>query len=154
MNNQSQQLLRDSNIKPTDKIIAEGLGEVSSIYTIFFEELKKNNISLTDWRYYNDGKAWLSKGEYRWTTSRGTSKIKPIFWVSIWKGFFKISFSFSESVKEKLLTLSLSEETKKMISLIKPNGNKMKSLSIVFDVYNDSLFNDIFILSEFRKENI
>ena len=89
--NTAQQLLRDANVKPTAEIIADGLGATNTTYTKFIEELKKYNISLMDWRYYNDGKAWLSKGEYKWTTARGTNKVKPIFWLSIWEDAFRVS---------------------------------------------------------------
>ena len=88
MNKTAEQLLRNPDIKPTKQIIADGLGEVNNIYESFVNRLKEFDISLMDWRYYNDGKAWLSKSEYKWTTSRGTERAKPIFWLSIWKDFF------------------------------------------------------------------
>lgn len=153
MDKEALQLLRDSSIKPTDNIIAECLGTTSEVYNLFLEELKKHSITLMEWRYYNDGKAWLSKGEYKWTTSRGTNKVQPIFWISIWKGFFKISFNFSEKTKEKLLALPISEDTKDLIKNIKPNGNKMKFLAVIFDVNYEKQLNDIFLLAQFRKEN-
>lgn len=148
-----QPVLRDPTIVPTDEVIAAGLGTANHVYTKFIEELKKYDISLMEWRYYNDGKAWLSKGEYKWTTSRGTNKVKSIFWISIWSGFFKVSFLFNERARDELLGLSISEETKKMIKNIKPNGNKIKFLSVVFNVDNTNQFYDIFELSKFRKEN-
>lgn len=101
MDNVSRQLLRDPNVKPTDKIIEDGLGETNNIYAEFIEKLMEYDIHLMDWRYYNDGKAWLSKGEYRWVTLRGTNKVKPIFWLSIWDGFFKVSFNFSERIRDE-----------------------------------------------------
>lgn len=152
--NNAQQLLRDPNIVPTVEVIADGLGTTNNVYIKFIDELKKYDISLMEWRYYNDGKAWLSKGEYKWTTSRGTNKVKPMFWLSIWDGFFKVSFFFSEKTRDQLLSLSISEGTKEMIKSIKPNGDKMKFLSIIFDVDNVKQFNDIFVLSQFRKEYI
>ena len=71
-----------------------------------------------DWRVYNDGKARLSKGEDKWTTSRGSQKVKPIFWLSIWDGFFKVSFHFPEKMREELVTLSLREEIKEKIKTL------------------------------------
>jgi len=154
MDKTPQQLLRNPDIKPTNQMIADGLGEVNNTYIKFIKELKEYGISLMDWRYYNDGKAWLSKGEYKWITSRGTNKVKPIFWLSIWEGFFKVSFFFSEKARDKLLTLSISEDTKDLIRNIQPPGKKMRFLSIIFDVENDKQINDIYILAQFRKENI
>ncbi|HJG22377.1 MAG TPA: DUF3788 domain-containing protein [Enterococcus durans] len=80
--------------------------------------MKSQGITLMDWRFYNDGKAWLSKGEDKWTTSRGSQKVKPIFWLSIWDGFFKVSFHFPEKMREELVTLSLREEIKEKIKTL------------------------------------
>ena len=149
-----KQLLKNPDIKPTHQIIAQGLGLANSTYEKFIDELDKRSISLMDWRYYNDGKAWLSKGEYKWVTSRGTNKVKPIFWLSIWDSYFKVSFFFSEKTREKLLALPLSEETTLQIKATAPHGKNMQYLSIIFNVEDDRQINDIYLLSDFRKEHI
>lgn len=151
---QGQQLLRDPNVNPSNEIIADGLGVANNTYIKFIDVLEHNDITLMDWRYYNDGKAWLSKGEYKWTTTRGTNKVKPIFWLSIWEGFFKVSFFFNEKTRNELLDLPISKEVKEMIRSIEPHGNKMPFLSVIFDVSNDKQLDDILVLSQFRKENI
>jgi hypothetical protein len=152
--NKAQQLLKDANVKPTAEIIANGLGATNNTYTKFIEGLKKYDISLMDWRYYNDGKVWLSKGEYKWTTTRGTDKVKPIFWLSIWEGFFKISFFFSTSVQDELLALPISQEAKKLIKNANPMGKTMRFIPIIFDVDDDEQLDDLFILAQFRKDNL
>lgn len=150
----AQQLLRDANIEPTAEIIADGLGAANTVYLKFLAELEKYSISLMDWRYYNDGKAWLSKGEYKWTTARGTNKVKPIFWLSIWEQSFRVSFLFSEKVREELLSLSISTATKEIINNTEPNGKTMKYLPIIFDITDDSLLDDVYVLAQFRKEKV
>lgn len=152
--NNPQQLLRDAEIEPTAEIIANGLGPATSVYLKFLGDLQKYGISLMDWRYYNDGKAWLSKGEYKWTTARGTDKVKPIFWLSIWEESFRVSFLFSEKIRAELLSLPLSKAVKDRISSTEPNGKKMKYLPVIFDVTDDNQLDDIYVLAEFRKENI
>ncbi len=146
------QLLRDINIEPNEEIIASCLGKTNNIYKTFIEELNKNNISLMEWRYYKDGKAWLSKGEYKWTTSRGTNKIKTIFWLSIWEGFFKISFFFPCNMKEELLKLPISKDIKNLIKNTNPMGKTMRFMPIVFNVNNDKQLDDILILANFKKD--
>ncbi len=148
------QLLRDPSTKPTEEIIAEGLGLVNSTYMKFVSSLKQINISLMDWRYYNDGKAWLSKGEYKWVTNRGTNKVKPIFWLSIWNGFFKISFFFSAMSRPELLALPISKETSNLIKSAKPMGKTRKNIPIIFEINDEKYIDDLLILSEFRKNNI
>jgi hypothetical protein len=152
--NKAQQLLKDANVKPTAEIIANGLGATNNTYTKFIDRLKKYDISLMDWRYYNDGKVWLSKGEYKWITKRGTNKVNPIFWLSIWEGFFKISFFFSVSVKDELLALPISQEAKKLIKNANPMGKTMRFIPIIFDVDDAKQLGDLFVLAQFRKDNL
>ena len=85
-----------------------------------------------DWRYYNDGKAWLTKGEYKWITARGTNKIKPIFWLSIWEGFFKTTLFFLERHLEGIAALDISEQIKDDFCRMKPVG-KLLPMQINFD---------------------
>ena len=147
-----QQLLRDPGIEPSDIIIANGLGAAYKTYTKFIKELGENyGITLMDWRFYNDGKAWLSKGEYKWTTPRRTNKVKPIFWISIWEGFFKTSFFFSVSIKDELLDLPISQEVKDLIVSAKSMGKSMRFMPIVLDISNDKQLSDVYALAQFRK---
>lgn len=92
-----KQLLRDPNSQPTNDVIAVALGEQYAAYTQFLGMLAGFDVTL-QWRYYNDGKAWLAKGLYKWKSVRGTDKENTIFWLSIWDGFFRVSFFFAEKV--------------------------------------------------------
>ncbi len=150
-----QQLLRDPDIEPSSEVIADGLGAVYKTYTRFISELETGyGITLMDWRYYNDGKAWLSKGEYKWTTKRGANKVKPIFWLSIWDGFFKVSFFFSVSVQEELQGLPISDTTRETIRNAKPMGKQMRFYPLVLDIENDRQLSDVYEIAEFRKVRV
>ena len=154
MNKPNEQLLRDPEIRPSIEVIAEGLGTAYKAYAQFVKELEQYGITLIDWRYYTDGKAWLSKGEYKWTTKRGTNKVKPIFWLSIWSGFFKVSFFFGSDIQEELLNLPISQIAKELIKGAKPMGKTMRFLPLVFDISDEAQLNDLYILSEFRKTRV
>jgi len=149
-----EQLLRNPDVYPSDEILAEALGAAYEVYTEFVKELERYGFSFMDWRFYNDGKSWLSKGEYRWTTPRGTNKIKPIFWLSIWNGFFRVAFFFGFDIKNELLELSISQNAKELIGNAEPMGKTMRFLPIVFDVSNEEQLNDLYVLSEFRKASV
>jgi len=151
MNSDQQQLLRNPEIVPTNQIIADCLDESYPTFVKLVEDLKLYGITLMDWRFYNDGKAWLSKGEHHWTTTRGTKKVKPIFWLSIWSGFFKLSFFFSYAITDQLLQLPVSLKTKEVIKNAKPLGKSMRFMPIVLDISNETQLNDILLLSEFKK---
>ena len=145
---QSEQLLRNLNISPTIEIISEGLGLASNVYMEFIHRLEAYNIKV-DWRYYNDGKAWLGKGVYTWTTKRGTQKDTTAFWLSVWDGFFKVTIYIPEKYRTDALALALSDETQEMIENAQQIG-KLKFFPLIFDLYSDELFDDIFKLIHFR----
>ena len=146
---EEKQLLRDVNLEPTGEIIAAGLGPAQDAYAEFSEKLKNHDIEL-NWRYYNDGKAWLGKGLYKWTTQRGTQKETTAFWLSVWEGFFKVSIFIPEKCRSEVLSISLSGEVKRMIEDARQMG-KLKFFPLVFDVYSNELFDEIFALIDFRK---
>ena len=153
-NMSNQQLLRDPGVEPTSEVLAEGLGAANSVYVKFIEGLKDYGITLMDWRYYNDGKAWLSKGEYKWTTPRGTNKVKPIFWLSIWDGFFKVSFFFGSEIQKELLELPISQNAKEIIKNARPMGKTMRFMPVVLDIANEAQLSDIYVLTEFKKVRV
>ena len=90
-----QQLLRNPDIEPSSDVIAKALGESNNAYERFIHELVNHDIHL-EWRYYNDGKAWLAKGLFKWTGIRGGQNVVTVFWLSIWDGFFKVTFYVPE----------------------------------------------------------
>ena len=147
-------LLCDPNVQPTAEIIAEGLGAANNSFVKFVNELKRYDITLMDWRYYNDSKAWLSKGEYKWTTPRGTAKIKPVFWLSIWDGFFRTGFFFSADIRDDLLSLPISQEAKDIIASAKPMGKTARFLPVALDIKSDAQLRDAYVISEFRKARV
>ena len=73
-----KQLLRNPDIEPSDDVIAEALGGGYISYVKFIKELDNKDIQ-PEWRYYNDGKAWLAKGIYKWIGARGGKKETTVF---------------------------------------------------------------------------
>lgn len=144
-----QQLLRDQNIPPTDGVLDAALGDSYSAYTKLAGMLIDLEVQ-PEWRYYNDGKAWLCKCLYKWKSSRGTDKEKTVFWLSVWDGFFKISFFIGEKSRTDLQNISLSESTKSMIADAKTIG-KLKFFPLIFDVRSDASLDDISALIDFQK---
>ena len=143
------QLFRDAAIEPTDERIAAGLGLANEAYRCFLEKLTGQEIAL-HWRYYNDGKAWLGKGIYGWTTRRGTQKETTAFWLSVWEGFFKVTLYVPEKYRLDALCLPLGGETKKRIADAKQMG-KLKFFPLTFDVRATELLEELIFLINFRK---
>ena len=149
---ESMQLLRDPNTTPDSGVIAEGLGAADSAYRKFIEGLANRGIQV-DWRYYNDGKAWLGKALYKWTGARGGEKEMTVFWLSIWNGFFKVSLYIPEKARADLLSLPLSGEIRKMIQDSKQIG-KLKFFPLVFELRSDEPLDAVYSVIEFRKSKM
>lgn len=145
-----QQLLRDADVRPTAEVIAAGLGDANVAYVKFLGALEGRGIQV-DWRYYNDGKAWLGKGLYKWTTSRGTQREMTAFWLSVWAGLFKVSIFLPERTRAEVLALPFADETRKMVEASGQIG-KMKTFPMIFELRGDERFDDVFTLIEFKKK--
>jgi len=148
-NLKENQLLRDSNINPTTTVISSCLGSAIDTYKSFTDKLKNHNIE-PNWRYYNDGKAWLFKGIYKWSTIGRTEKETTAFWLSVWEGFFRVTIFIPEKYRTEALNLPLSNKTKEMITNSEQMG-KLKFFSLVFNLQSSELFDEIFTLIDFRK---
>ncbi len=144
-----EQLLRNPDIEPSSDVIAKALGEANDAYVKFIKELASHDIHL-EWRYYNDGKAWLAKGLYKWIGVRGGQNETTVFWLSIWDSFFKVTIYVPEKDRADVLSLPLDNEVKLMISGSQQMG-KLKYFPIVFDLCSDEMFETIFLLADFRK---
>jgi len=146
---ESRQLLCDPNIAPDSGVIAEGLGAAYKAYKKFIEGVSSRDIQV-DWRYYNDGKAWLGKALYKWIGARGGEKEMTVFWLSIWSGFFKVSLYIPEKAREDLLRLPLGGEIRAMIEDSKQMG-KLKFFPLIFDLGSDEPLDAVYSVIEFRK---
>lgn len=149
MKSTKQQLLRNPDLVPSADAIAKALGLANNAYIKFIRGLASHDIQL-EWRYYNDGKAWLAKGLYQWTGIRGGQNITTVFWLSIWDGFFKVTIYLPEQARAEILSLPLDNGVKLLIADSKPMG-KLRSFPLIFDLCSDGMFEAIFSLVNFRK---
>lgn len=137
---EAQILLRDGDIFPSDKILEDALGEGFNVLVSFLETITNNEYALNlEWRYYNDGKAWLGKAVY---------KKKTIFWLSVWEGFFKTSFFFTEKHLEAIAKLDISETMKDEFAKAKTIG---KLIPMIFDVNKENQLGDLLTAVRFKK---
>jgi hypothetical protein len=77
--------------------------------------------------------------------------VTPIFWLSIWEGFFKVSFFYSTSALIELQNLPISQEAKEIITNAKPMGQKMRFIPVVIDIKTDQQLSDVYTIAQFRK---
>ena len=116
-------LLSDKNKYPTDEIIFSHIGKTKTLWQSLFSFINSEHQYISgEWRYYNDGKSWLMKV---------TAKSKTIFWLSVIKGSFRITFYFTDKAENALFKSTLSDELKKQFKEGKRFG-KIRGITILF----------------------
>ena len=132
--------LRDAEIFPSDRVLKDTLGDVYDVLESFLATITNEAYLLNiEWRYYNDGKAWLCKVQH---------KKKTILWLSVWEGFFKVSFFFTEKHLEAIAALDISETIKEEFSITKP---VVRLIPMIIDVTNENQLNDLLTVVRFKK---
>lgn len=113
----------DPERAPNEKTILVAVGRAAPAWRALFDELRAAHPDLAQtWRYYADAKSWLLKV---------TRKSTTVFWLSVQKGGFRVSFYFPERLTAALLQGDLSPERKAGIRSTEPDG-KTRALRITF----------------------
>jgi hypothetical protein len=118
-----QPILTDKNEFPTEEIIYSHIGKSKKLWLSIFEYIHTNHSDLSkEWKYYNDGKSWLLKV---------SKKAKTIFWLSVLKDSFRMTFYFTNKAEQLIIDSPISDELKEQYN----NGkryNKIRGLTIIF----------------------
>ena len=84
-------VLGDKSVYPSEEILFSIFSDKKVIWQKILSYVKDNYKDVTEeWRYYNDGKQWLFKMQ---------QKKKTIFWVSVLKDTFRITFYFGNKAE-------------------------------------------------------
>ena len=135
----AQMLLRDPEIFPSDQVLKNALGDtVYSVLESFLGTITSEGLTI-EWRFYNDGKAWLGKVAHR---------KKTILWLSVWEGFFKVSSYFTEKHLEAIAALDISETIKDEFAKAKPVG---RLIPMIIDVNNKEQLQDLLTVVRFKR---
>lgn len=113
------QLLRDKNVFPTPDVLEKALGKRGcAAWTELLDTLTGEDYGLAfEWRFYNDGKAWLGKATY---------KKKTIFWLSVYEGFFRTNFYFTEKTRGGVLELNIDGKIKATFAEVEAAGRMVQ----------------------------
>lgn len=131
-------LLNDATILPEDAVLEAVLKDCNKVYQEFEDQLPNYQIEL-EWRYYNDSKCWLGKS---------TTKKKTIFWLSVWQGFFRVSFYFTEKTRVGIMALPISDEVKIKIENEPVKG---KLILLFFDISEKAQLKDVFTVIAYKQ---
>lgn len=126
----SQSILTDKNQFPTDEIIFSHIGKKKILWISLFEFIQQQYPDFNkEWRYYNDGKSWLLKV---------TQKAKTIFWLSVIRETFRITFYFTDKAQKEIQNSSLPLELKEQFQTGKKYG-KIRGVTLVFKNKKDNI---------------
>ena len=134
-------LLREQEFFPTTEVLQNVLGKVYCVWEELVMQVTQGEFALTlDWNYYKDQKSWLCKVCH---------KKKTIFWLSVWEGFFKTTFYFTEKHLEGIANLEISEQIKEDFCRTKPVG---KLLPMLISIDKQEQLPDLLKIVKFKKE--
>ncbi len=138
---EAKMLVRDPDVFPSDKVLNSVFGDaLYKVWESFLETSTSEEYGLSiEWRFYNDGKAWLGKV---------THKKKTICWLSMWEGFFKVSFYFTEKHREGIAALAIPEAIRQEFALANPAG---KLIPLIIDVNNSNQLQDVWTIVRLKK---
>ena len=135
------QLLREQEIFPSEEVLKTTLGQVYGAWAALETQVTQGEFSLTlEWNYYRDGKSWLCKVCH---------KKKTVFWLSVWEGFFKTAFYFTEKHLEGIAKLDISEQIKEDFCRMKPIG---KLLPMIINIDRREQLTDLLKIVRFKKK--
>lgn len=133
-------LLNDPKIFPGDVVLESALGVAYPVYASLLSYLTSEKAGLLpEWHYYNDGKAWLCKVQF---------KKKTVFWLSVYDGFFMLTFYFMEKHIPDIMKLAVSQAVKDQLA---NSGNGGKLIPVTFEISKDSQLRDVRVVMDFKK---
>lgn len=137
-NQNSKQILSDPAQIPGEALFREILGETLFQAYAGLQDIISACGLNGEWRYYNDGKAWLYKV---------TFKKKTVAWVSLWEESIKTSFYFTEKTCGGIMDLNIGEPVKTAFSQAKPIG---KLIPLTLDLKQKEDAEDFRKIAEYK----
>ncbi len=123
-------VLKDPAIYPSEEVLKEVLDASYPVYLELLEICKNYQLNL-EWRYYNDGKAWLAKISL---------KKKTMIWMSAWTGFLKATIYIQEKYCDQLYQLNLTDDR---IQFIQNTKNVGKSKPCMFELKSSEILKEL-----------
>ncbi|HSO78396.1 MAG TPA: DUF3788 family protein [Bacteroidales bacterium] len=133
-------LLKDKQVFPEDKVLNAILGDSYYAYAGLIKTVTGDKFGLSpQWNYYNDGKAWLCKVVF---------KKKTVFWLSVWEGYFKVAFYFTEKSCDAIGGLEIAPEIKQSFMSADHIG---KLIPLVVSVRSSDQLPDLYRIIAYKK---
>lgn len=131
--------LTDKNLAPTPDVLQATLQDSFPAYMQLERELKENG-TIIEWRYYNDGKAWLGKL---------LNKKNNLGWLHAYNGSFTVRCFFMEKHKETVAQSEIPAQYKEAF-LQETFDSKLKPIYIT--VHSTEQTRDVHKLINLKKQ--
>ncbi len=113
--------LADKDVIPEDDFIFSIIGEKKTLWLTLMAWVSENyKGSSGGWNYYNDGKQWIFKMVY---------KKKTLFWSSLLKGTFRVTFYFGDKAEPFIEASNLNTKIKEDFKT-GPRFGKIRGITI------------------------
>lgn len=133
--------MKDPNQPPTPEVLKNALGNSYTAYEKLIGTVTGDAYGLEPvWNYYRDGKAWLCKVIY---------KKKTVFWLSVWDGYFKTAFYFTEKNAAGIPALEIDEKIKEEFRNRKPVG---RLLPLIISIEKEGQIKDVLSIVSYKKQ--
>lgn len=130
--------LKDKEQFPTPEVLGTVLEDSFPAYEQLEKELADIGTSI-EWRYYNDGKAWMGKL---------MAKKKNLGWLHVYPGFFTVTCFCMEKHLETIAASALPQQIKDQV-LGKNFESKLKPMRL--EVHAVEQLTDAYKLLDFKK---
>jgi hypothetical protein len=129
--------LSDPERYPDAGGLRDVLGASFGAYRELLALFERNGMTH-EWRYYNDGKAWLCKVQ---------KKKRTIVWMSAWKGYMQASIYVPEKYLDDVCGLDVGEAT---LAKFKSTKNTGKSRPYIFEIRDADILADFDTVMQFK----
>jgi len=136
-------VLGDKSVFPSEEILQSITGEMMIIWKRIVDHAESNYKDITkEWRYYNDGKQWLFKLQY---------KLKTVFWSSVQDNTFRITFYFGNKAEHLLIESDLPDAIKEQFVSAKTFGTmRPVTFTLSEDTDIESIFKLIYLKTSIK----
>jgi len=129
--------LADEAVYPDEQILRGVLGASYDAYGALLELYERMDMHW-EWRYYQDGKAWLCKVQ---------RKKRTIVWMSAWKGYMQATVYIPERLLDQVYALPIQEKAKARIRNTKNVG---RSKPCIFEIHDTGVLKDLETVMDFK----
>ncbi|MBL1212866.1 MAG: DUF3788 family protein [Ignavibacteriae bacterium] len=124
-------ILSNKDQFPTEEVIFSHIGKSKLIWQNLFQFIQSDYPEFNEeWRFYKDGGSWLMKV---------TRKSKTIFWISIIKNAFWVTFYFGDKAEPAIMESKISDELKTKFKEGKRFG-KIRAVTLIMKRKKDIEF--------------